>query len=111
MREEVDGSIWYATTEGVIVEFTYWPEDSPWYVPTVNIGVLRDSIFHGVGLWALLPEGVRDLEYYRWRFSDAVQLRRAFERIRDEILAVFIDPILSKPEVILAAASKHMPPF
>jgi hypothetical protein len=104
VREAADGPVCYESSEGVIAEFTYFLEDAPRYAPTINLGVMSDSVFRGVGLWALIPQRAAEAEYYRWSFSDPSQLQSSFERIREQIMTVYVDPLLSKPEVVLSAA-------
>lgn len=106
-REKPAGPVWYESEAGVIVEFTYYYEDSPRYAPLVNIGVMRDSVFLAAGLWAILPPGSPLSEYYHWTFSNAEQLEASLSRIRDEIMPVYVEPLLSQPEVVLAAAGKR----
>jgi len=107
VRDVVAGPIWYESSAGVIVEFTYYLEDAPRYAPTINLGVMDGSVFRGVGLWAVIPQDKAETEYYRWSFSDPVQLQNSFERIRDEIMPVYVDPLLSKPETLLSAAERQ----
>lgn len=107
VRDVAYGPIWYESSAGVIVEFTYYLEDAPRYAPTINLGVMDGSVFRGVGLWAVIPKNKAEAEYYRWSFSDPGQLRNSFERIRGEIMPVYVDPLLSKPETLLSAAERQ----
>lgn len=107
VREVAIGPLWYESAHGVIVEFTYYVEDAPRYAPTINVGVMREGIFRGVGLWAFIPEGVAEADYYRWTFSDPAQLRNVFQRIRDEIMPVYVEALLSNPSAVLAAAERQ----
>jgi hypothetical protein len=106
VRDVADGPIWYESSAGVIVEFTYYLEDAPRYAPAINLGVMDGAAFRGVGLWAVIPEREAEAEYNRWWFSDPAELQSSFERIRDEIMPVYVDPLLSKPETVLSAAER-----
>jgi hypothetical protein len=107
VRDVANGPIWYESSAGVIVEFAYYLEDAPAYAPTINLGVMDGSVFRGVGLWAVIPPNTTEADYYRWSFSDHAQLQRSFERIRDEIMTAYVEPLLSKPEAILDAAKRQ----
>ncbi len=80
----------------------YEPDGGPMYSPYISIGPLPrltdDPAQNCVDVQDIVPEST-ELHQYNvlWRYSNADELKETLTRIRDEIIEVYVLPLLNKP--------------
>ena len=101
VREEKELGVVYRRDE-VFLEFTYWPEDYPRYLPMVGIGFFERSTEgracrRGVSLWSTVPEAAPERHEELSKFSSELELRAILNRIRETVILKYGRPAWEQP--------------
>jgi hypothetical protein len=94
---DIGGMVFFR--ENYFIELSYVPETYPAYSPTIIVGMGASKFsdggeVNGVPLWYVLPEGTPQKAYSIWRFRDKKELTVVLEKIRLEIIDVYVMPLL-----------------
>jgi hypothetical protein len=98
------------------VEASVLLENAPKYCPRVSVGPLPELGFmerdKQVEVLHTLPEESPLRRYwFEWRYTNACEMVKAFEQLRDKIFRVYTEPFLFTPErlrVLVSARSKQI---